>query len=321
LLKKIRCCCAPTIYDFFKKCVTGDIDFDARDRIIERRAIHGESNHPMLQVLPARTHFGGRTIAFRVVGPWKNLPDRLREVHCRQVSFDLQSAFVADFKYSSRFDFERPLSQTQLLVQVSASSPSEILFLSRVRICEQAKYDFESTADATPFLLKLCHRQNYFRGSTFFVTVCACISPFTRAITRWKLSQNLISNFQSHKSIDYFLFFISSFNHLPLTRRRLGLMGLTIKCNYIQWAHDGSSHKKCMDAPCTYMVCISSSASLEACTHSYSCLVRITCIMIENTKLQRVREQPPLRLSFFHSQSSKSGAILFGRSRSRSGAA
>jgi Reverse transcriptase (RNA-dependent DNA polymerase) len=66
---------------FFKKCETGNIDCNVRDRIVERRALRGggSSAHPLLQPLPARTLFGERAFAFRVVGSWNNLPDRLKD--------------------------------------------------------------------------------------------------------------------------------------------------------------------------------------------------------------------------------------------------
>ena len=66
---------------FFKKCEAGEIDCDVRERIVEKRALRGgsSSSHPQLQPLPARTLFGERAYAFRVVGPWNNLPDRLKD--------------------------------------------------------------------------------------------------------------------------------------------------------------------------------------------------------------------------------------------------
>jgi hypothetical protein len=69
------------LHFFIKKCETGDIDCDVRKRIVERRALRGGGNstHPLLQPLPARTKFGEKAFAFRVVGPRNNLPDRLKD--------------------------------------------------------------------------------------------------------------------------------------------------------------------------------------------------------------------------------------------------
>ena len=67
---------------FFKKCETGDTDCDVRERIVERRTLRGGGNssaHPMLQPLPVRTVAAEKAFAFRVVGPWNNLPDRLKD--------------------------------------------------------------------------------------------------------------------------------------------------------------------------------------------------------------------------------------------------
>jgi hypothetical protein len=50
---------------FFKKCETGDIDCDVRQRIEPRRET------------TRTTGLAEQAFAFRVVGPWNNLPDRL----------------------------------------------------------------------------------------------------------------------------------------------------------------------------------------------------------------------------------------------------
>jgi hypothetical protein len=67
---------------FFKKCETGDIDCNVRERIVERRTLRGGGNissHPLLQPLPTRAKFAEKAFAFRVVSPWNNLPDRLKD--------------------------------------------------------------------------------------------------------------------------------------------------------------------------------------------------------------------------------------------------
>jgi hypothetical protein len=65
---------------FFKKCETGDIDRDVRERIVERRmATATTAPIPLLQPLPAGTKFSEKAFAFRVIDPWNNLPDRLKD--------------------------------------------------------------------------------------------------------------------------------------------------------------------------------------------------------------------------------------------------
>jgi hypothetical protein len=65
---------------FFKKCVGGEIDFDARARITEGRVLRGDSSqHPRLQPPPARSVFGQRAFSFRVVKPWNDLPTALKD--------------------------------------------------------------------------------------------------------------------------------------------------------------------------------------------------------------------------------------------------
>jgi hypothetical protein len=68
---------------FFKKCETGDIDCDVRERLEPRRATRSQNNstQDLLQpAAPARTTgLAEQAFAFRVVGPWNNLPDRLKD--------------------------------------------------------------------------------------------------------------------------------------------------------------------------------------------------------------------------------------------------
>jgi hypothetical protein len=67
---------------FFKKCETGVIDCDVRQRIEPRRETRSSRNctHTQLQPLPTRTTgLAEQAFAFRVVGPWNNLPDRLKD--------------------------------------------------------------------------------------------------------------------------------------------------------------------------------------------------------------------------------------------------
>jgi hypothetical protein len=68
---------------FFKKCETGDIDCDMRERLEPRRATRSQNNstQDLLQpAAPARTTgLAEQAFAFRVVGPWNNLPYRLKD--------------------------------------------------------------------------------------------------------------------------------------------------------------------------------------------------------------------------------------------------
>jgi hypothetical protein len=65
---------------FFKRCISGATDFDARARIIEGRTLRGNnSRHPRLQPPPTRSKFGRRAFSFRVVHQWNHLPDALKD--------------------------------------------------------------------------------------------------------------------------------------------------------------------------------------------------------------------------------------------------
>jgi hypothetical protein len=68
---------------FFKKCETGDIDCDVRERLEPRRLTRSQNNsaQDLLQpAAPARTTgLAEQAFAFRVVGPWNNLPNRLKD--------------------------------------------------------------------------------------------------------------------------------------------------------------------------------------------------------------------------------------------------
>ncbi|MGL5405370.1 MAG: hypothetical protein ACRDCT_21800, partial [Shewanella sp.] len=82
--KKLMPVCKQLAYNdllFFKKCETGAIDCNARERIIEQRVLRGSSAnaHPKLQPMhPPRTKFAEHAFSFRVIGPWNRLPDPLK---------------------------------------------------------------------------------------------------------------------------------------------------------------------------------------------------------------------------------------------------
>jgi Reverse transcriptase (RNA-dependent DNA polymerase)/Endonuclease-reverse transcriptase len=74
---------------FFKKCETGDIDCNVRERLVERRALRSKSQnvsiHPQLQpAVPPRNKFGEMAFSNRVVAPWNNLPDPLKDCSSSQ---------------------------------------------------------------------------------------------------------------------------------------------------------------------------------------------------------------------------------------------
>jgi hypothetical protein len=66
---------------FFKKCSSGAIDFDARARIItDGRVLRGDNaRHPRLQQPPANNEYGRLALSYRVVKPWNDLPDTLKD--------------------------------------------------------------------------------------------------------------------------------------------------------------------------------------------------------------------------------------------------
>jgi hypothetical protein len=70
---------------FFKRCISGATDFDAMARISEGRVLRGDSvNHPRLQQPNSRGGLGEGTFSFRVVAPWNNLPDALKDCEVKK---------------------------------------------------------------------------------------------------------------------------------------------------------------------------------------------------------------------------------------------
>jgi hypothetical protein len=74
---------------FFKKCETGEIACNARERLVERRALRSSSQsasaHPRLQPrVPPKNLFGERAYSNRVVAPWNDLPDALKDCSAKQ---------------------------------------------------------------------------------------------------------------------------------------------------------------------------------------------------------------------------------------------
>jgi Reverse transcriptase (RNA-dependent DNA polymerase) len=74
-----------TDLNFFKKCLSGATDFDARARIIEGRVLRGDdSRHPRLQQPPARGELGRSSFSYRIVKPWNDLPPPLKDCTAEQ---------------------------------------------------------------------------------------------------------------------------------------------------------------------------------------------------------------------------------------------
>jgi hypothetical protein len=70
---------------FFKKCETGDTDCNARERVIQGRVLRGDSStHPRLLPPPGRNEFGRKAYSYRVIKPWNDLPDPLKDCSANQ---------------------------------------------------------------------------------------------------------------------------------------------------------------------------------------------------------------------------------------------
>jgi hypothetical protein len=74
---------------FFKKCETGDIDCNVKENLIVRRTLRsngGENSaHPKLQPrVPTRAGFAQNDFVHRVIAPWNDLPDPLKDCSAQQ---------------------------------------------------------------------------------------------------------------------------------------------------------------------------------------------------------------------------------------------